>query len=64
MVGTKVWTEEFVEVGGTETQVLRGGSGPPLVVLHGARGNPGWMPYHEALISAFYVVCPVSPGLR
>ncbi len=59
---TQSWVEEFVDVGGTRTQVLKGGSGSPLLVLHGAGGNPGWMPYHEALSEHFTVYAPSHPG--
>ena len=62
MADTKGWTEEFVEVGGTKTQVLRGGRGTPLVALHGAGGHPGWMPYHEALSQHFTLYAPSHPG--
>ena len=59
---TQNWVEEFVDVAGTRTQVLKGGSGSPLLVLHGAGGNPGWMPYHEALSEHFTVYAPSHPG--
>ena len=62
MTTTQSWTEQFVEVGGSKLQVLKGGSGPSLLVLHGARGNPGWTPYHEALAQRFTVYAPSHPG--
>lgn len=62
MTTTKSWTEEFVEVAGVKTQVLKGGRGSPLLVLHGARGNPGWMPYHEELSKHYTVYAPSHPG--
>ena len=62
MTTTQSWTEQFVEVAGSKLQVLKGGTGPPLLVLHGARGNPGWMPYHEALAQRFTVYAPSHPG--
>ena len=55
MTMTQSWTEEFVEVAGVQTQVLKGGSGAPLLVLHGASGNPGWQPFHEGLSEHFTV---------
>ena len=62
MTTTQSWIEEFVDVGGTKTQVLKGGSGAPLLVLHGARGNPGWLGYHEELSRNFTVYAPSHPG--
>jgi pimeloyl-ACP methyl ester carboxylesterase len=59
---TQSWVEEFVDVGETRTQVLKGGSGAPVLVLHGAGGNPGWLPYHEALAEHFTVYAPSHPG--
>ena len=62
MTTTQSCTEEFVEVAGARTQVLKGGSGAPLLVLHGARGNPGWMPYHQELSRQFTVYATSHPG--
>ena len=55
-------TEEYFQVGGTRVQMFKGGTGEPLLVLHGAGGNPGWMPYHEALAQRFTVYAPSHPG--
>ncbi len=56
------WREETMQAGGVNLQVFHGGSGAPLLVLHGAGGNPGWMPYHEALAEHFHVYAPSHPG--
>ncbi len=54
--------EERVVVAGCATHVLRGGSGPPLVYLHGARGGGVWHPFMERLARRFEVIAPEHPG--
>ena len=39
------FTEEIVDVGGSKLQLLKGGSGEPLLILHGAGGSRGWLRY-------------------
>ena len=56
------FTEEFVEVGGSKVQLRKGGSGDPLLVLHGAGGSGGWLRYLEALSERFTVYLPSHPG--
>ena len=56
------FTEEFVDVGGSRVQILKGGSGEPLLLLHGARGNSGWLRYVQALADRFTVYAPSHPG--
>lgn len=58
----QTWVEEFLEYGDARLQMMKGGDGPPLLVLHGAAGNPAWMPYHEALAQSFTVYAPSHPG--
>ncbi|MBI3328784.1 MAG: alpha/beta hydrolase [Nitrospinae bacterium] len=62
MAVTRDHTDELIEVAGTKIQLLKGGRGAPLLVLHGAAGNPGWLPYHEALSQHFTVYAPSHPG--
>ena len=56
------FTEEMVDVGGSKIQVLKGGSGDPLVVFHGAGGNSGWLNYVQALSDHYTVHIPTHPG--
>ena len=55
-------TESFVEVAGGKVQMLRAGSGRPLLVLHHDVGNPGWLPFHDTLADGFAVEVPSHPG--
>ena len=54
--------EQFITVHGTRIRMLRGGSGPPLLFLHGASGHTGWLPFLEALSRDFDVLVPEHPG--
>ena len=56
------FSEEFVDVGGSRVHMLKGGSGEPLLLLHGARGNAGWLRYVQALADRFTVYAPSHPG--
>jgi pimeloyl-ACP methyl ester carboxylesterase len=38
------------------------GSGPPLLFLHGAGGNPGWQPYLDNLAQTHTVYAPSQAG--
>jgi pimeloyl-ACP methyl ester carboxylesterase len=54
--------ENNLRVGETTLNVLEGGSGKPLLILHAAGGTGMWMPHHELLAGSFRVVAPDSPG--
>ena len=56
------FTETHVEIGGSKTKLLRGGSGDPLLYLHSAGGETLWMPFHEALSEHFEDFAPAHPG--
>lgn len=43
-------------------RMLRGGSGPPLLFLHGANGLPVWGPMFDELAKHFEVFLPEHPG--
>lgn len=59
---TSEWREDYSTVAGLNIQVFHGGQGAPLLVLHGAGGNPGWLQFHEALAAHFHVYAPSHPG--
>jgi pimeloyl-ACP methyl ester carboxylesterase len=54
-------TELFVDVRGTAVRLLRAGSGPPLLYLHGSTDG-AWLPAHAALAEAHTVLRPDLPG--
>ena len=54
---------ERVDVGGVELRVRHGGTGPPLVLLHGhPRTHTTWHRVAARLADAFNVVCPDLRG--
>lgn len=54
--------EQMLELRGTRIRVLRGGSGSPLLFLHGASGHVGWLPFLDRLSRHFDVIAPEHPG--
>ena len=54
--------QSFVEVDGCRTHLRSGGSGEPLLFLHGASGAPAIMPFMEKLAQRFDVLVPEHPG--
>ena len=56
------WSEEKFRVGETELNVLKAGTGKPLVVFHGELGNPGWLRWHAALAQKRTLWVPLHPG--
>jgi len=54
--------EVRIDVRGKSTQVLSGGSGPPLLYLHGAGGEVAWLPFFQTLAERFEVFVPAHPG--
>jgi len=64
MTTTKAANEITVQVEQTPVQVFTGGSGPALLFLHGAGGNPGWTPYLQKLAETRTVYAPSHPGFN
>lgn len=54
--------ESHVQQDGCQISVRRGGSGPPLLFLHGASGAGPWSDFHDALAGKFDVIAPSHPG--
>ena len=62
MTTTASITEETIAVAGAEMQVLKGGSGDPLLILHDEMGQPGWRQVHDELAKNYTVYAPSLPG--
>jgi pimeloyl-ACP methyl ester carboxylesterase len=56
------FTDGYVEIDGCKTHLRRGGSGAPLLYLHGASGAPVVLPFMEKLAQRFDVLVPEHPG--
>lgn len=57
------WTApETVSVEGRTVAYRRGGTGHPLLFLHGAQLTRAWLPFHQALAQGADVVAPEHPG--
>jgi len=54
--------EEFLNVRGTKIQMLKGGTGDPLLYLHSAGGEVAWLPFFELLSRHYTVYLPAHPG--
>jgi len=53
--------ERSLLLAGKHIQLFEGGTGPPLLYLHGA-GTFWWMPVHDLLSRSFHLYLPVHPG--
>jgi pimeloyl-ACP methyl ester carboxylesterase len=56
------WTEEMVAAGGMQLQLVTGGTGEPLLILHDELGHPGWLRFHAALAEQYTLYIPSHPG--
>jgi pimeloyl-ACP methyl ester carboxylesterase len=56
-------TERRLTLAGVSTAFLEGGSGPPVVLLHGPGSyGPAWLPVIPALLGSHRVIAPDLPG--
>jgi pimeloyl-ACP methyl ester carboxylesterase len=55
-------TESRHHVRDVSVRLLRGGSGPPVLFLHGANGLPQWLPFFERLAERCDLRVPEHPG--
>ncbi len=50
------------ETRGVSVRMMRAGSGPPMLFLHGAGGMPPWGAFTELLASKYDLILPEHPG--
>lgn len=62
MTSGDAFVEDFVEAAGLRVQLRRGGSGTPLLILHGELGVPGWLRAYALLAEHYTVYVPSLPG--
>lgn len=56
--------ERRAELAGVSTAWVQGGSGPPLILLHGQGGSGiAWAPVLPRLLTSHFVIAPDLPGL-
>jgi pimeloyl-ACP methyl ester carboxylesterase len=52
----------MIDAAGITVELRRGGSGPPLLVIHGELGVPGWLDSFARLAEHYDVIVPSLPG--
>lgn len=55
-------SNEDVRIDGCSVHVRRGGSGAPLLYLHGTAGISAWQPFMEDMAQRYQVIVPDHPG--
>ena len=55
-------TDQMISIGSCRIRLMRGGSGPPLLFLHGGGGIGIWLPSMARLAKTFDVIAPEHPG--
>ena len=56
------WTEETITLADTEVQMISGGTGQPLLILHDEMGHQSWLRYQESLAQHHKLYIPSHPG--
>ena len=56
------WVEETLPVAGTGLQLVKGGSGEPLLILHDEIAHPGALRFHRELAENHTLYVPFHPG--
>ena len=59
---SSTWTEEIIEVAGSRLQMVKGGSGAPLLILHDEMGHHGALRWHDTLAANNTLHIPSHPG--
>jgi pimeloyl-ACP methyl ester carboxylesterase len=52
----------LIHAAGITAELRRGGSGPPLLIIHGEFGVPGWLEVFGRLAEQYDVIVPSLPG--
>ena len=55
-------TPRLIDAAGITVELRRGGSGTPLLVIHGELGVPGWLESLAHLAEHYDVIVPSLPG--
>jgi pimeloyl-ACP methyl ester carboxylesterase len=61
-MATIEWSSDRVSAAGAELRVMRGGKGPPIIVLHRDIGTLDTLPFYDRLAENHQVLIPNHPG--
>lgn len=61
-MATIEWSSDRVSAAGAELRVMRGGKGPPIIVLHRDIGTLDTLPFYDRLADNHLVLIPNHPG--
>ena len=56
------WTETALDIAGTKLHLTRGGSGPPVLVLHHDIGTLDRLPFYDSLAQSSTCWCRIIPA--